>query len=473
MTTITSASKKGASIAKKAGLWALPAVALSVGVPLAQDGAANGGGSFIGQLTIGQRLGYDSDSGTTSDTDDDIFTETTLGLQLTSETRSQRLEFSLDGALRYAFGGGGDNDRFDVEDPRAQLTYALESRRSRLSFDASYQRSDVDDTAFLLDPLDPESDVITGEGNRTRLGLGTTLELGRDGPLSTQLNHFYGETRFSGTTDPSLVDTRTRELGLRLRYALQPGVSLSLFANQRELDAAGPGSSDRETTRAGLGLDYAITPALRAEAELSYSEIDTDDNAGVTSSTSGVNASLSLTRDMPNGSLGFSLSEEQTVNGARRQVRLSRNLDYSRGTFGVTLGLSKTDGLDTEPLIQANATYALDPLSQLSLSLSQSSSVNDDNEESINSQLSIGYSRTLNALSSLSANFTLIDRNALTVTGEDQTSTRFDLSHRYELARGFNMVSSYRRSRTERDGSPDTKTTELFLGLEKTFDFRP
>lgn len=464
MTIITSARKRGASIARNAGLWALPAVVLSVGVPWAAEG-------LNGQLTIGQRLGYESDSGSSSD--DGALTETTLGLKLSSETRSQKLEFSLNGALRYEFGDRAGRDRFNVEDPRATLSYALESRNARLNFDASYQRSDIDDTVFLLDPLDPDSEVVSGGGNRTRIGLRSTLLLGRNAPLSTELTHFYGETRYSGVTDPSLVDTKTRELGVRFRYELQPGVDLSLFANNRERDAAGAGSSNRETTRAGVGLDYAISPVLQASAELSYSDIDTDDNAGTSSNRDGVNASLSLTRDMPNGTLGFSLQEEETVNGKRRQIRLSRNLEYSRGTFGLTLGASKTDGLDTEPLIQANATYALDPLSQLSLSLSQSSNINDDNEESINTRLSLGYSRTLSALSSLSANFTLVDRDALTVTGEDQTSTRIDLSHRYQLSRGFNMVSSYRRSRTERDGQADTKKTEFYLGLEKTFDFRP
>lgn len=444
----------------------MPAVALSVGVPWAAEG-------LNGQLTIGQRLGYENESGTTTNTDDGANTETTLGLTLNSETRSQTLSFSLNTGLRYAIGSLNGRDRFTVEDPRAQLTYALESRASRLSFDADYQRSDIDDTVFLLDVFDPDSEVVAGGGDRTRFGLRTTLELGRDGPLNTELTHFYGETRYSDTTDPSLVDTQTRELGVRFRYQLDPAVTLSLFANNRELDAASVGSSDRETTRVGVGADYAISPVLQATAELSYSEIDTDDNAGTTTSVNGIDASFGLTRDLANGSLGFTLSEQETVNGNRRQIRLSRNLEYSRGTFGLTLGASKTGALDVEALIQANATYALDPLSQLTLTLSQSSDINDDNEESLNTRLSIGYSRTLSELSSLSANFTLIDRNGLSVVGEDQTSTRIDLSHRYELSRGFNLVSSYSHSRTEREGQADTERNVFSLGLEKTFDFRP
>ncbi len=467
--TITKSAAKGAVrirpyFTKKVGLLAIPAVVVTVaGVPLGAQG-------LNGTLTLGQGLRYEDRTDDTNN-DDGFSSETELGLQLSSETRTQKLDLSINGALVYNF--DSDDDKSELRNPTAQLSYALENKSTRLTFSARYTEAELDEVAFLADPLDIDSEIISGAGDRIRTAFNTELELGRGSPLRAELTHSYSETRYSGVTDPSLVDVTTQAVGGRLSYDLSRVMTLSAFANIRERDAAGPGSSDRDSTRFGLGLEYQISPVLRATVDLAHAEIDTDDNAGTTTSRDGLEFDFNLARDMPNGSLTFSFSEDETVNGKRRQIRLGRALDYSRGALDFTVGVTKTDGFDVETLLSAQASYELDPLSQLNLTLSQTSDVNDDNEESVNTRLSLGYSRTLSELSSLSAQLSVADRNALTVAGEDQTSTRLSLTHRYSLAEDLSLVSSYRYSKTQTDGSADRKSTVLFLGLEKTFDFRP
>jgi len=220
-----------------------------------------------------------------------------------------------------------------------------------------------------------------------------------------------------------------------------------------------------------LGARYAVTPALEVTAGLSYSDIETDDNAGNLTSTDGLGFDFGLTRDVVNGNYTLSLSEEETVNGKRRQLFVGRALDYSRGSLSLRVGATKTDGLSTEPLVSATASYELDAASALNLSLSQSSNVNDDNEESINTRLSLGYNRELSELSTISADFSLVDRNAQTGAGGDTTSTRINLQYNCELGDGLSLTSGYRYTKTEETGQADEKNTVLFLGLEKTFDF--
>lgn len=442
---------------------ALPPLVLGTGV-LWADG-------FEGKLTIGQFLVYENNSGSGNNDDEGLSSSTDLGLTLSSKTRTQSFSFQASGGLRYNFNGG--DDAFELDTPRTTLSYAIENRSSRLSFRGSYRRSDIDDNTFLEDPLDPNSEIINGSGDVARLSLTTRLELGRDRPLGAELSYTKGETRYSGTLDPSFVDTETDELDARLRFDINPQMTAFLFTRSSEVDAAGPGSSDRDTQTTGVGLNYQISPILRAEAELGYTEIETDDNAGTVTSQDGIDASFALVRDMPNGTLSFRLSEEETVNGKRRQAFVSRAMEFPWGNIDLSIGATKTDGLSVEPLISATGSYQIDKLSELTLALTQQSNVNDDNEESINTRLSLGYTRQLTELSSLSAQLTVVDRNAQDSANEDQTSTQFRLSHRYGLGRDLDLVSSYRYSKTRADNAADSSDTVISLGLEKTFNFRP
>ncbi|MEM6388218.1 MAG: hypothetical protein AAF825_00100 [Pseudomonadota bacterium] len=443
---------------------ALPGLALGTGVLWAADG-------FEGQLTVGQRLEYENDSGTTRTSDEGMSSQTSLGLNVTTETRTQRLSFGLSGNLRAKLSGTSADDDVELLTPRATLSYAMEARGAALTLNGGYQRSDIDDSTFLSDPLDPDSDIVTGEGDRARLTLSTELELGRDAPFGATFSYFRGETRYSGTVDPSLVDIETDEFGLDLRFDINEQLQMTLEFDSERTDAAGPGSNDRDEDRVRLGMRYDLRPDLQVTAGLSYTEIETDDNAGTITSTDGLGYDLGLTREVLNGTYGLSFSESETVNGKRRQFFINRDLSYARGELSLQAGLTKTDGLSTEPLISATASYEIDAVSGLNLSLSQSSNVNDNNEESINTRLSLGYNRDLSDLSTFSADFSLVDRNAQTGAGADTTSTRINLQYNYELGDGLNLTSGYRYTKTEETGQPDEKNTVLFLGLEKTFDF--
>ncbi len=241
--TITKSAAKGAAITKKAKHLGLLAPAVFVATPLALGtGVLWAADGFDGQLTIGQTLQYENDSGTTGVGDEGFSSQTKLGLRINTETRTQRLSFGLSGDIRGKLSGTSEGDDFGLESPAATLSYSMEARGAVLSFNGNYRRSDIDDSTFLSDPLDPNSNIITGSGDRGRLSLTTRLELGRDAPFGATFTYFRGETRYSGTVDPSLVNTETNDLGVALRFDINPQLSLSLSADRDRLDAAG----DRE-----------------------------------------------------------------------------------------------------------------------------------------------------------------------------------------------------------------------------------
>ena len=249
--------------------------------------------------------------------------------------------------------------------------------------------------------------------------------------------------------------------------------SVNVFASHKEVDAETVGANDRTTRRAGIGGSYDISPTLTATAEISYDKIETNDNAGTITSTDGIGYSLGLTRELGNGALNFNFSENETVNGKHRQASIGRKTTFKRGTLSYSLGVTKTDGLSIQPLANLDVDYELDKNSSLKVTLSQESTVNDDDETTINSRLGLTYARKLNALSSLTAGLQVIDRNTFTTGGEDQTSVRLNLSHRYDVGGDRDLVSGYSYTKTKRDTQSNRKTSTLFIGLEKAFDFRP
>lgn len=423
------------------------------------------------QFTLGQQLVYTNEEGVVNDPDEGFVSRTSLGLVIGSQTRNQNLTFSVNTGLDYNL--TNDIERSSLHDPVLQLSYTLENRNNVLSFDASYQRTDIDDTAFTDDPLVSDNDISIGGGVRETFGQRSGLIIGRESPLMFELNQSYSRTEFSGTVDTSLVDTTTRGLDGRLTFRLSPVASVYAFASFNDRDAETAGASDRRTERLGVGALYTISPVLTATAELSYDQVDTDDNAGTVTSDDGLGFRFGLERTLANGALTFDLREEETVNGRRRQVSVGRDYAFKRGTLAFSVGASQTDGLSVEPLFNLTANYELDKNAALRVTLSQRASVDSDNDSTINTSLGIDYTRELTSLSSLSAGLQLRDRQVEQDNSEDQNSLQLNLTHRYQVGGDWDLVSGLTYARTQSDATTDRNTSTVFVGLERTFDWRP
>lgn len=455
-----------------------PFALLPFGSPMAQDAPQNTSpgnpqaGGLTASLRVGQRLDYENRSGVGTVTDEGISTITGLGFVLDSTTRSQSLRLSMGTGLRYQISHTEGGDRFDLDDPQLGLSYSIQSRAARLSFDGRYRRVDIEDAVFMQGP-DSDDAALTGGGTRTTTRLGTKLELGRDAPFGAQLSYAVQTTRYGDTTDPSLVDLDTDSYAARLRFDISPRLQLSTFADISDRDAAGPGSSDRRAQDYGIGTAYQLTKRTKAQARLFHTRIDSDDNAGTTARITGTGGALELDHKLQNGGLSFDASLQETVNGAERQLIFGRDLAFKRGTLGLTLGVSKTDGLEAEPLVGLALGYDLDGLSRLNLALTRDTAVDDDNDTTLNTRLSLGYSRALSELSNLQATLSLIEREVQTAAGQDQRATQLSLSHSYALGRDLALVSGYSFDQSKRDGQPETERSRVFVGLERTFNWRP
>lgn len=420
---------------------------------------------FEARLTLSQGLKSIEKSGGTIEPGDEGFRSTTaLDFGLTSVTSYQRFGIGVGADLDYIPDAA---DTFSTSREVANLGYEIQSRQSQFNIDLGYRSVDIEDSVFL-DELTGE-DVIADDGRREIVSISSALLMGREAPLSFSLRQQQSESRYTDTTDPDLRDSTSRSVAAELGLRVSPLVTLKADASWSDYDQDGPDGNWRTTRRAGLGASYQLSPITALSAGINYSTNRTDDQ----DDSDGLGYSLGLRQTRPNGTVDLSLSSFETVNGTRSEFSLGRSLDFSWGVASLAVGASKTGGFEAQPTINGRIDYTLDKLSSFNLALSQAAVTGSENEETIRTQLSVGYSREMTPRSRLTGKLQLSDRDVLGSTSEDQSVLRADLAYAHEIGQDWNLVSGYEYSRTDREILEDRKSSTLFLKLEKTFAYRP
>lgn len=418
-------------------------------------------------LTVSQGVKSVNRTGRTSSEKEGVSSTTSLDFGLTSTTASQRFDVKVGTELDYGLGASSGND-FSAARKDASLGYSIESRTARFKTDLSYRNVDIEDSVFL-DELTGK-DVVADNGRRELLGLTSSLMLGRDTPLSFELDHSYQESSYTDTTDSDLLDSTSTRASAALSFELSPVLTLEARSSYSDYSEDGP-LGDQLTTRTnGIGATYQLSPGTSVSAEVNYSSSTTEDPAD---DSSGVGYNLSLSHDMPNGSVEVALSAANTVNGTRNQVSLGRSLEFGWGKASLSVGASQTGDFSVRPLVNGTLHYAVDKLSALDVNLSQTSFTGSDNDEIVRTQLSVGYQRELTDSSRLSSSLQLSDRTVLGSSNSDQSVMRMDLSYAHEVGADWSLVSGYQYSKVDEQIKEDRTDSTVFLKLEKTFAFRP
>ena len=447
-------------LALASSLVAIPVLVLG-GRTVAQEGLA-------ASLTIGERLRVVNETGPDRDGDDGTSAVTTLDFNLTSQTNTQTLGLSLNTALPLYLDGGPDDDNFEFEDPDARLNYSIESKNALLGVNAIYRRTDVGDGIFFDEDLN--QDVVTGGGTRTLFSFAPSLIVGRDGPVTSEFGYRYVSDTFSETADSS--DSNTNAANARISFRISPVLDTFVFARYSEEEREGTTQTDRITSAYGVGASYALNPVTNIRASFSFDDDETVDQAGnVVSSNDGLGFEFDLQRARPNGTYRLSLSREETINGTRYNTSLGRNIELPRGILDASLGLSKNDGESVEPLFNISLSRAVSETSQLNFRFSQSASINDADNNVIRTRASVDYTYQINTLSNLSAGLQFADDNETGAGAIDERTLSVNLNYNYALGQEWDMVSGVSFRNEKSTGSLDSRTSTVFVGLQKRFDW--
>ena len=450
-------------------------------------------GGLTTEFGFTQSLRYDDNPDFVADPDEGSFiSRTDLSFNLASRTRSQSLRFGLSGSLRNDF--NDDEEDFEFERPTARLNYSIRNASTRLRANASYRRDEVERSFFRLiddpgfddngdgepdpdpDPL-PDDDLvddrelIVDQGTRETLNYGVRFETGLNAPFGTSLRLRQREVDYTDTEDPDLFDSSRTRVDARLRFRIDPTIRARLTARWIYFEADDERETERETVAIGVGTTIDVTPRLRFTADLSADRIETERTTG-DETDDGASASVGLVRDMPNGTISTRFSSDLTRNGQRNSLRFGRSLSLPNGSLSFNLGVTRTEDGDTNPLADLELTRDVRG-GALNVSLSQNANVNDDDEDVINTRLSVGFNRQINAVSSWNASLALADTNVLQDDGDDRTRANFQVSYRREIVADWNLATGYEYAVSNRENQDDRTSNVVFLNLERQFNFRP
>ncbi len=407
------------------GLAALcAAVVLPLGISQAQDV-----GGIITRFGVQQELRHQTNPGFgTPSNASETRARTGLDVAIASETRTARLAFEANGVLE-----AGNNRRGGaLVEYGTSASYRRIAAQSLLEASVFLRERGVD-TQDLSLGVDPVTGVATtllldGRGQLRQSGGRLRFEFGREAPFGGTLTLSSTDSRYSGTTDPSLVDNRRDTVGLTTRFALTEVATLTFGVTISDLRETGVARARTETFSLGT----------------------------------------ILTR--PNGAWRATLTQTQTAAGDRTSLLIGRNLDLPLGELDIRLGAVRTIAGNTEAIGGVDWRYDL-PTGQISLGLERTVSGDSRNQENRITRLSVqsryNFTPTLTGQLGLSLQESRRTQLGTGSRGADLSAgLRMDLNGDWALNSGANH-----RIRQTIGGTKASSTT-VFLSLRRDFETR-
>jgi hypothetical protein len=440
---------------------------------MAQDGGVTLAFGLDQRFEVTDNLNLDLISpGTTS------LATTALSFGLTSETALSTLDLTASAALRARSGPGISGVDTLIDDPRFGLRYMRDGATARFSLAARYRSSEVTFLRPLEDFLNDEGDIelpedaadLEGSGTRVSYGLDSTLELRRDAPLGLSFSAGLSGLRYSGVSNPDLVDSRRSRLGASARLTFSPVAEGGLGVNYSTYAADDAASTRRETLATDFTLRYEISPITRADAGVGYVVIDTEE-FGLASRTEGATGHLKLELDRPNGMITAGLDSTFTADGARYSASIGRSLDLPNGALSASAGLTAAEG--GAPQTTASLSWRQNlPRGAFSAQLRRSVNIAADDTANLATVLALGYRHDINALSALDF------RATYSVTGETGPDNRVDrasftASYLHALTADWNLNAGYTYRMRDEETVGQARSNTIFVGLGRAFSLRP
>lgn len=432
-------------------------------------------GGLTATLDVTETLRVDDNRDFVTDPDGtSAVARTDLGFTLASETRAERIALSLDATVDAGWFGEEDSTDIELEEIGGQFVYARESRDALIGFDLTHTTSDVTagESTSDLDVLD----AISDEGERDATDLVASIEVGRTAGIGAAFGADYRRRNFRDITDPDLFDTE--EAGVAATIFFRPSRTLTfrLEGDGRRYDAENTEETFRESFNLGGGVDYALTPRLDLSVDLAFTRIETtetEDDVRDTETDEGLSGRFALTRAHPTGETRFVAETTTETTGNRTSLSLGRLFEFELATLDLTAGVTTSDESDVRPF--AGVTFRRETRDMaIALDLSQTATTTAEGDEVLLTTAGLEYDWALTEVSALGLDVGVSD---VTLLAGDDTEERIDLrlsaTYTRQLTRDWSGVVGYEFRFEDPEDSGDRRSNAVFLGLSRSFSFRP
>ncbi|MCG7522410.1 hypothetical protein [Ruegeria sp. Ofav3-42] len=401
--------------------------------------------------------------------------DNTVTYDLLKETPLDRLSLGLSGIFRFS-DVPQQSSEFEFDSPSAEFSYGRFGANSLLDLNLGYREIDLN----FEDPLrridedfdGTDDELILDDGTRKTASAGLQFETGVSDPFGVGLSSNYLHVDYDDTTDPSLFERETlsNEIFGRFRFSsvLEGRLSLARTDYQAE-DVEG---TDRTSKFTNFSLTYDIDPVTLLEATIGYTDIDETQEIGEDTRERGVVGNLGLVREMPNGSAGFELGSDLSINGRRDTILFERALELPLGGLEAGLGLTRGPLGETNPI--GNVLYTHErPRTRLTVGFDRSYRTNDRSEETRRTRAFLGYEVTINPISFMTFNLDYASVSSIgDGTAEDNKVGTFRTAYVRDLTADWDFSVGYEYINYESETDPRTHSNEVFFTLSRSFTTR-
>ena len=402
--------------------------------------------------------------------------ENSFNLGILAQTPLDLLQFNLGGVLRRA--DQPDGTISDFQDPFVTLSYTRDGANSQLTAGGSYRERDLNFFDPLidinLDGVIDEDDLIEDNGTRQTTTANINLQTGINDPLGFNFGLRHREVTYADTFDASLFDTRasTASVGATLQFSpVTRGRIQTSYTDYKAEDAPG---TERQTTDVQVGVTHELSPVTIIDATVGLSKIDETRTAiPATDDSQGTTASLGVTHQLSNGTIGATVDRRFNVNGQRLTAQVTRALQLPSGNLAFSLGATRSDNDEVTAIGDLNYTHVL-PVGQINASVARRVDVSRlDNDVSITSA-SVGYSAPINNISSIGLNFDYARTDDAGVgNATDRERSNLRATYRRNLTANWDLSMGYQHI-TRKDGNQSTaRDNGVFLSVQRQFTLKP
>lgn len=452
------------------GRTLLQAGLASSAVALAAAGASAQGLNTPVQGTLGLVTSLDSNtnSNLSAVSPGTTFTASErISLKLLAETSAQKFQLDVGSSLDFTKSPGGGTTT-DFKQPTFNASYFRESANSNLSFSARYNKVDVS-SSYDSDPTDA-TNIIVDSGTLTRTGGTATLNTGLQAPLGFTVNLSYDDRNYAGTTNPLLFDTTTTSAGVTANLRFSGATTGQVGVTKTHYAAGDATNTKKDTWHYAFSVTQQMRSGLSVTGNLGY-QAQTTHAGGPATKQNGILAGVSMNQPLPDGSVFGSLSFDGSGSADKTTVSVGRSFDLRAATLSASVSANKTVG--TRPQFLGNVNYDR----QLSdgtfnVSLNQSISTNNLDQDVKYTNLGIGFAKQINANDGFDLSLGLA-RSEDGGVGSAPTTNRATLTAAYNkaLTPDWGLRFGYTHKTYRQAGSPQADSDALFLTLTRNIQF--
>ena len=208
------------------------------------------------------------------------------------------------------------------------------------------------------------------------------------------------------------------------------------------------------------------------DVELARSDIRRDEDDGTHERAEGPSIRLGLTRSRPLGDWSLSFGSDPGTSGRRENLNLGRTLEMRGYNLSGQVGVTRFQG-NYDPIFQIAYSQKVNRLSDFQASLRRAAVTDEDGDEALNTDVTVGFSRQMSAVSRIGTNIRYRESEVQSGDREDARSVSFGLDYSRALPNDFSLVAGANIIRSkDSDGQRDDEE-RVYVGVNRSFSFLP